>query len=84
MEITGVIIGSIGAMMGVGSGILWLLSQHASSTRKKYAAENDFKEIRKNQAELFAKLDNFFQDINHRFDGLEKDIQEIKFNTKKQ
>ncbi|WP_427159401.1 hypothetical protein ACQFX9_25785 [Aliinostoc sp. HNIBRCY26] len=59
-------------------GILW----YANAEKKKYAAERDFAHIRRNQEQMQLGLNTLLQELDRRFDVVERDILEIKSTLK--
>lgn len=59
-------------------GLLW----YANAEKKKYAAERDFAHIRRNQEQMQLGLNTLLQELDRRFDVVERDILEIKSTLK--
>ncbi len=80
---------TVGDLIALGSLILatattviGALVWYANSEKKKYAAERDFAHIRRNQEQMQQGLTNLFNEIDRRFDTVERDILEIKSSLK--
>ena len=54
--------------------ILW----YVNSEKKKYAAERDFNHIRRNQEQMQLSLNHLFEEIDRRFQNVERDVLEIR------
>lgn len=68
----------LAALTTVLGGVVWF----ANAEKKRYAAERDFAHIRRNQEQMQQGLTSLFNELDRRFDTVERDILEIKTSLK--
>ncbi|BAT53784.1 hypothetical protein NOS3756_27470 [Nostoc sp. NIES-3756] len=71
----GLVLATLTTVLG---GVVWF----ANSEKKRYAAERDFAHIRRNQEQMQQGLTSLFNELDRRFDTVERDILEIKTSLK--
>lgn len=82
IAILGLIIGIIGTLLAIGSGIFWWSEQRSKNETKAYAAQREFGHIKNSLVQLTTNLANDFQDMERKLDDIKSDIQEIKFECR--
>ncbi|AFZ56909.1 hypothetical protein Anacy_1398 [Anabaena cylindrica PCC 7122] len=71
----------ISFLLLIGSNFIWLLKSYGNSERKRYAAEKDFEELRKNQEKIISNTSLLFRDIDHNHDLIFMILQEINYKV---
>jgi hypothetical protein len=77
--ILSLVIGVIGTVLSIGSGLFWLIQQSSTKEVKRYAAEREFGHIKESQLQLSINLANYFQDTENKLDDIKSSIQEVKY-----
>lgn len=68
----------ISFLIGLGTTLAGIVAWYTSTVKKKYAAEREFGHIRRNLEQQQAGLNDLVQEVDRRFDSLDKQMLEIK------
>jgi hypothetical protein len=67
-----------GFVLALGGNITWAIILYGNGEKKKYAAERDFTHLRNNQKQISDGIAHGFDELERRFDTLDRDLLEIK------
>jgi hypothetical protein len=67
-----------GFVLALGGNITWAIILYGNGEKKKYAAERDFTHLRNNQKQMSEGIAHGFEEIERRFDVVDRDLLEIK------
>lgn len=71
LEILSLCVGILGALFGA-------LMFYKASVEKAYAAQRDFQHLQRNQEQITNLLQSNLQELDRRFDQIDKDVIELK------
>lgn len=69
---------TIGLLMGVISFVAGAVTWYRGSVEKRYAAERDFNHVRRNLEQLSGNLNDFAEEMDHRFDQTNGELIQVK------
>ncbi len=78
MKDLNILLAIAGFALALGGNITWAIILYGNSEKKKYAAERDFNHLRNNQSQISDGIADGFEEMDRRFDTLDRDLLEIK------